>query len=184
MFETQDELDDLDALLARSFSGAGEHLNGIISASRRLDARDLARYLTGVRHLVVATTTSTGEPRCSAVDGLFVHGSLWFSTSSSSYKARHLEARPALSAAHVRGDDVGVFVHGSARLVVGGSMEAGALAPIWRDLYGGTPEDWSDAPSEARYVQIVAARLFTYAFSRERFEALVTPVPDCEQDEI
>jgi len=171
--ETSEELAALDELLARSFDGAGEHLTGIISPKRRLDARDLCRYLVGIRHLVVATTTHRGEPRCSAVDGLFFSGSFWFSTSASSLKATHLEARPAISAAHVVGDQVGVFVHGVARVVRGGSDESRRLSPLWREVYGSSPEDWMDDAGDARYVQIVATRLYTYAFDREQFEQLV-----------
>ena len=95
MFETPDELASLDELLAASFERAGDHLTSIISPDRRLSGADLARYLVGVRHLVVATVTAAGEPRCSAVDGLFLHGRFWFSTSGTSFKSRHLERRPA-----------------------------------------------------------------------------------------
>src|ERR1017187_3373800 len=87
MFETADELASLDTLLHESFERAGAHLTGIISPDRRLSAADLSRYLVGVRHLVVATVTAAGEPRCSAVDGLFIPGHFWFSTSARSIKA-------------------------------------------------------------------------------------------------
>ncbi len=173
MFETTEELTALDELLATSFEGAGEHLTGIISPERRLSAADLCRYLTGVRHLVVSTVTSKCEPRCSAVDGLFLHGSFWFSTSATALKSRHLERRPALSAAHVIGDDVGVFVHGRARVIRGATEDASGISHYWSDVYSGsTPEDFVETPSDARYVQIVATSLFTYAFNRDRFEAL------------
>jgi len=172
--ETDAELDRLDALLDQSFAAAGSHLTGIISPKRRLTARQLAAYLVGVRHFVVATTTAAGAPRCSAVDTLFLHGRLWFSTSGTSAKARHLERRPQLSAAHVVGDDVGIFVHGTARIVRGATDEAAALAPHWREAYGGgTPEDWVDDPRDARYVEIVPSSMYTYAFDRDRFEALL-----------
>jgi general stress protein 26 len=183
MFETADELAALDELLAASFAGAGDHLTGIISPGRRLDAADLCRYLTGVKHLVLSTVTAAGEPRCSAVDGLFLHGSFWFSTSAASVKARHLDRRPALSAAHVLGDDVGVFVHGTARLVHGSTEESARISHYWADVYaGGTPEDWVDAPRDARYVQIQASAMFTYAFNRDRFEALLAAAPDADKD--
>jgi hypothetical protein len=97
MFETPEELASIDALLDTSFERAGDHLTGIISRERRLSAADLVRYLVGVRHLVVATVTSHGEPRCSAVDGLFLHGRFWFTTSADSFKAVHLEHRPEVS---------------------------------------------------------------------------------------
>jgi general stress protein 26 len=173
MFETDDELRFLDALLERSFAGAGDHLTGIISQERRLSARDLVRYLEGTRHFVVATVTKGGEPRCSAVDGLFLHGHLWFTTSGDSIKAKHLEARPAMSAAHVVGDDVGVFVHGQARIIRGGPGEADAIRHYWTELYESSPEDWVATPEDARYIDVIATSIFTYAFNRERFEALV-----------
>ena len=173
MHETIDELADLDALITSSFTGAGEHLASIINDERRLSASDLARYLTGIRHLIVATTTSQGEPRCSAVDGLFIHARLWFSTARTSFKVRHLEQRPAISAAHIIGDDVGIFVHGRARMVPGASAEAEALQPFWREVCGATPEDWVDRPTDARYIEIVPTAIFTYGFDRERFERLV-----------
>jgi general stress protein 26 len=173
MFETDDELATLDALIAKSFAGAGEHLTGIISEDRRLSARDLVRYLEGTRHFVVATVTKSGEPRNSAVDGLFLHGHLWFTTSGDSWKARHLEERPALSAAHVVGDDIGVFIHGHARIVRGGPGEADAIRHYWTELYESSPEDWVATPSDSRYIEVNATSLFTYVFNRERFESLV-----------
>jgi general stress protein 26 len=172
VFETPEELVSLDELLAESFDRAGDHLTSIISSDRRLSASDLSRYLVGVRHLVIATVTSEGEPRCSAVDGLFLHGRFWFSTSGASLKAHHLERRPAISGAHVVGDDVGIFVHGRARMVQGGPGEADAIRHYWSDVYDASPEDWVATPSDARYVEIVAGSFFSYAFSRERFEEL------------
>jgi hypothetical protein len=172
VYESSSELDAVDALLAESFEGAGGHLTSIISPDRRLSATDLSRYLVGVRHLVVATVTSLGEPRCSAVDGLFIHGRFWFSTSGESFKARHLEHRPALSGAHVVGDDVAVFVHGHARMVQGGPGEADAIRHFWTEVYDASPEDWVPTPSDARYVEIVPSSMYSYAFSRERFEEL------------
>ncbi len=183
MFETDEELDRLDALLATSFAGAGGHLTGIISEDRRLSARDLVHYLVGTRHFVVATVSKAGEPRCSAVDGLFLHGALWFTTSGDAVKARHLEQRPALSAAHVVGDDVGVFIHGHARVVHGGPGEADLIRQYWTDLYESSPEDWVDRPEDARYVQVVATSMFTYVFNRERFESMVTKSTPAPSDE-
>jgi general stress protein 26 len=172
MFETPDELTSLDSLLVASFERAGPHLVGIISPDRRLWAADLTRYLVGVRHLVVATVTASGEPRCSAVDGLFLHGRFWFTTSAQSLKAAHLERRTQLSAAHVIGDDVGVFVHGHARVVRGGPGEADQLRHYWTDVYDASPEDWVSTPVDARYVEIVPSAMYSYAFSREGFEAM------------
>ncbi|MGH9019732.1 MAG: pyridoxamine 5'-phosphate oxidase family protein [Acidimicrobiales bacterium] len=173
MLETPEETAQLQALLDDSFASAGGHLTSIIGPERRLSATDLVRYLVGVRHLVVATVTASGEPRTSGADGLFVHGRWWFTSSSSSVKARHLEARPACSATHLIGDTVGVFAHGRARVVRGASVEARSLAPIWREHYESTPEEWVDRPEDARYFELVASRLFSYCHDRDGFEAMV-----------
>jgi general stress protein 26 len=172
MFETPSELASLDAMLNASFEKAGAHLVSIISPERRLSAEDLTRYLVGVRHLVLATVNARGEPRCSAVDGLFIHGRFWFSTSGESVKAQHLEHRAALSAAHVVGDDVGIFVHGRARVVHGGPGEADELRHYWTAVYDSSPEDWVATPRDSRYVEIEATSMYSYAFSRERFEEM------------
>jgi hypothetical protein len=177
MFETNEELDQLDALLAFSFNGATNHLTEIIAHDRRLSARDLSRYLVGVHHLTVATVTAKGEPRTSAVDGLFLHGRFWFTTSGHAAKAVHLARRPAVSAAHVIGDDIGIFVHGHVRTVKGGPGEADAIRHYWIEVYNSAPEEWVTAPEDMRYYEIVPTTMFTYAFSRERFEEMANAAP-------
>jgi nitroimidazol reductase NimA-like FMN-containing flavoprotein (pyridoxamine 5'-phosphate oxidase superfamily) len=63
-----------------------------------------------------------------------------------------------------------VFVHGKARVVRGGPGEADELRHYWTEVYGASPEDWVTTPVDARYVEIVASSMYSYAFSRERFE--------------
>src|SRR5690554_6555309 len=114
MYETGSELEALQRLIDASLAGGSGHLREIISADRAMTARDVAEALTGRRVLTVATVTATGEPRVSAVDGHFVHGAWTFGTSGGAVKAKHLARRPAVSAAHVDGERLGVFCHGTA----------------------------------------------------------------------
>jgi len=172
MLETPEEMVALSDLLDRSFASAGAHLTSIIRPERRLSAEDLVAYLVGVRHLAVATVNARCEPRTSGADGLFLHGKWWFTSSASSFKARHLEARPACSVTHLRGDDAGVFAHGTVRVVRGGSPESSALVPTWVDVYGSSPEGWTERPEDLRYFELTATAMFTYAHSREAFETL------------
>ena len=173
MYETPDEIDELGELIERSFAHAGSHLTSIIRPERRLSAADLVAYLVGVRHLAVATVTAAGEPRTSGADGLFLHGMWWFTSSATSLKARHLELRPACSVTHLRGDDIGIFAHGTVRVLHGATPEPDAMAPIWRAIYESVPEDWTERPEDARYFELTATAMFGYAHSRERFDALV-----------
>lgn len=70
-----------------------------------------------MRTLAVATLTAAGEPRISAVDGHLLPGRFVFTTSGSAAKARQLRACPAVSVAHIVGDDLGVFAHGRAEFL-------------------------------------------------------------------
>jgi len=64
--------------------------------------------------LVVATVTATGEPRTSLPRRHFLHGRWVFSTGAKALKARHIKARPAVSATYVDGERIAVFTHGRA----------------------------------------------------------------------
>lgn len=178
MDETGRELRALQQLIDDSFARAGPHLAAIVTEDRRLTAVEVADYLQGIKHLVVATTTSEGHPRVSPVDGLFLHGAFWFSTSTSALKTRHLRRRPAVSAAHAVADAVAVIAHGDAELVLGGTPDAARLAPYWRDHYGGsTPEDWAESASDAVYVGICAHTLLAMSPDRAAFDRLGAAAP-------
>src|SRR5215210_7318673 len=112
MFETDDDLARLQSLLDASHRRATEHLRGIITRDRSLSATQLAGLLTGMKVITAATVTTRGEPRISAMDGHFLHGTWTFGTSRTSAKARHLARRPAVSIAHVDGEALAVFSHG------------------------------------------------------------------------
>ena len=132
MDETLTELAALQDLIDRSFAGSGSHLQAIVRPGRRLTARQVTAYLQGVKHVAVATVTASGEPRVAPVDGVFWHGRLCFSTSASSVRARHLLARPTVGAAHVVGDDIGVWTFGRAEIVRPGHRDWEAFEARWR----------------------------------------------------
>src|ERR1700683_2840087 len=112
--ETKAELGALQQLLDHSHAEATEHLRGIIDDGRTLSAADITALLAGMKVVALATVTARGEPRISAVDGHFLHGTWTWSTDGSSAKARHLEARTAVSVAHVDNEELAVFAHGAA----------------------------------------------------------------------
>ena len=123
---------------------ATEHLREIVAGPRRLDAARIVAELDGMRVLSLATVTAAGEPRVSAVDGHFLHGAWTFGTDGRSAKARHLAARPAVSAAHTDGERLGVFCHGrAARLAADDPSWAETIAH-WTDHYGSDPTGWGE----------------------------------------
>jgi general stress protein 26 len=143
MLETPDEITALQALLDASHARASGHLRSIITDDRTLSAEQLAGLLTGMKVLSVATVTASGEPRISALDGHFLHGTWTFSTSGTSAKAGHLAARPAVSVAHVDGEEMALFSHGYADLMPPGP-ERDEVEAHWTAYYGSSPWSWGD----------------------------------------
>ena len=142
MFETPEELARLQTLLDASHARATEHLRGIIHDDRTLSATHIAGLLTGMKVITAATVTASGEPRISAMDGHFLHGTWTFSTSRTAAKARHLAARPGVSVAHVDGEQLAVFSHGRAAELEGD--ELAAVDQHWTAHYGSSPLSWGD----------------------------------------
>ncbi|MFI6063366.1 pyridoxamine 5'-phosphate oxidase family protein [Streptomyces sp. NPDC051286] len=148
MRETPEDLKELQALLGASLSRSTSHLRSIINTERTLTAEQLTRVLTGMCTLALSTVTGKGEPRISGVDGHFLRGKWHFGTARGAAKARHLAARPAVSAAHMRGEDLGVFTHGTVEIL---NPRPGEPAADWPDLlaylkdfYGDDFFDWDN----------------------------------------
>lgn len=148
MRETPDELHRLQTLLDTSLARSTAHLRTIINTERTLDAEQLTRVLTGMCTLALSTVTAKGEPRVSGVDGHFLHGTWHFGTARSAAKARHIAARPAVSAAHMRGEELGVFTHGTAEVLNPLDGEPAAdwpdLLAYFRGFYGDDAFDWDN----------------------------------------
>jgi general stress protein 26 len=165
MHETPDEIASLQRLIDDSHGRATEHLRGIINDERTLSAANVVGLLTGMKVLSVATVTARGEPRVSAMDGHFLHGTWTFGTSRSSAKARHLAARPAVSVAHVDGEDLAVFSHG--RVVELADEELAAVDQHWTAHYGSSPLSWGNVVMW----RLEPTWMVGYAFRREELLA-------------
>ncbi|MFC7404553.1 pyridoxamine 5'-phosphate oxidase family protein [Georgenia alba] len=144
MKETEKEMAALQRLMDASHAGGTPHLKEIVSGEHRLTAQQVVDLMTGMKVLSLATVTARGEPRVSAVDGHFLHGRWTFGTDGRSAKARHLAARPAVSAAHVDGERVGVFVHGHARMLTAGDADLEETVAHWAAHYGSDPRTWGE----------------------------------------
>ena len=151
MYETAEEIERLQALLDASHAAATGHLRSIIHGDRRLTAADLVALLTGMKVLTVATVTARGEPRISAMDGHFLHGTWSFSTSGTAAKARHMQARPQVSVAHVDGEELAVFSHGRVEELAKGDADFDETLGHWTDHYGSSPLGWGEDIRIYRY---------------------------------
>jgi len=175
MKETEAELDELQALLDASLSRSTKHLRGIITPGERtLTARQMVTVLTGMCVLTIATVTSGGEPRISGIDGFFWHGKWLFGTARSAAKARQLAKNPAVSVAHLRGEELGVFTHGQAQVL---NPATGDPDPEWPEIldflrkhYESDPLEWGDVI----YYRLNPTWMVCYAFEPEKVMAKVS----------
>jgi Pyridoxamine 5'-phosphate oxidase len=161
MHETAEDLEALQALIDRSYAGAGEHLLRIHTPERRLTAEQVSERLQGVSLLSLATVSASGHPVVGPVDGIFFRGAFHFGSSPDSVRGRHIAARPWVSATHLPGEELAVTVHGRAKQVdVSSGPFRQALLDIYVPRYG---ESWSEMLEKgAVYWRIEPERMFTF----------------------
>jgi general stress protein 26 len=166
MLENDDEIAALQQLLDNSLASSTDHLRSIIHDDRVLSATDLVALLTGMKVLAVATVTARSEPRISALDGHFLHGTWTFSTSARAAKATHLQARPAVSVAHVDNEELAVFSHGRVELMRESDADWDETIGHWTAHYGSSPLDWSDEDDGIRMYRYRPHWMVGYAWKR------------------
>ena len=165
MHETEDDIQRLQTLIDRTLARANPHLLRIVKPKRRLDARQVVRYLQGTKHVSFGTVNEKGEPRVAPLDGVFIRGRFTVSTGAQAARLRHLRANPACSAAHVDGDTVGIVVHGRATILGEGDEGVDEIEPVWREIYGSSPFEWGDV----YFMRIEPSSMWAYAFHPEQF---------------
>ena len=166
MHETPEDLTSLQAVLDSTYETAGEHLRSIFTPERRISAGDLVSVLQGVCVLDLATVTARGEPIVAPVDGLFFRGRFWFGSAETSVRFRHIRARPSVSGAHTRGEDLCVIVHGIAREIDKARPESVAFREYNREVYGPAWDSWGYWPSMP-YAVIEPRRMYAAAMHPE-----------------
>lgn len=143
MFETDEEVAELQRLFERTLRNANPHMASIVTAGRRLTARQVTTYLQGTKHVVLATVDDD-EPRASPLDALFIHGRFTMSTGRRATKVRHLHANPACSAVHMDGDRIAVVANGRVEWIEEGHPDHDEIVDAWTKNYGSNPYTWGD----------------------------------------
>lgn len=161
MHETADDLRELQDLLDGSYAKAGSHLLSIHTDNWRMSAQQIADTLTGMCVLNLATVNSRGEPIQGPVDGQFYRGRFYCGSARNSMRARHINARPAVSVAHVRGEELAVVAHGTAREVEAESERGRGYRDYLVEIYGREMGEWQGA--EVVYWEIEPRRMFALA---------------------
>ena len=163
MKETPADVAALQQLIDASYAAAGEHLLAIHTPERRLSAAQVCARLQGMCLLALATVSKAGRPVVGPVDGIFFRGAFHFGSAPNSVRARHIAARPWVSATHLPGEELAITVHGRAEPVdVSDGPFRQALLDIYVPRYG---ESWAQMLEDgAVYWRIAAERMFTFAF--------------------
>lgn len=161
MHETDEDLRKLQRLLDDSYAAAGKHLLSIHTPNWRMSAEQISETLTGMVVLNLATVNSKGEPIQGPVDGQFYRGRLYCGSARNSIRARHIAARPQVSVSHVRGEELAVVVHGTAREVDGNSERGKGYREYLVEVYGQEMTDWEGG--EVVHWEIEPRRMFALA---------------------
>ncbi|MFN2519704.1 MAG: pyridoxamine 5'-phosphate oxidase family protein [Candidatus Limnocylindria bacterium] len=167
MRETGAELDALQALIDRSNARVGPHMRDIIHPGKyTLSARQAVRLLDGMRTIAVAAPAPNGDPLVGPMDGWFLHGRFFFSSSGDAARIRGLRRRPVVSVVYFEREEFAITAHGRAELMFAGHPEAAEIDGIFRGHYGGSAFDWSP---QGVYVRVDADRFYTYSRTPERY---------------
>lgn len=166
MFETEAELAQLQSMFDAHLATANPHMLGIVKASRRLTARQVATYLTGTKHVAFATTTSKGEPRVSPLDAIFIHGRFTMSTGGAATRIAHLRRNPACSAVHMDGDRIAVVANGTVEWIPREHPDHDEIHRVWSETYGSDPYSWGKA---FVFFRLKPESMWAYAFHPEEF---------------
>jgi len=163
LYETEDDLSTLQALLDRSMASAGRHLLEVVTPEHRLPAAELCTRLTGMRLLSLATVTADGRPLVGPVDGIFFRGSFHFGTSPDAVRVRHVRRRPQVSATHLPDESFAVTVHGRATLLDLSDPDHAGLRALLLEHY--VPQygpEWESFLDANVYARIDAQRMIVF----------------------
>jgi Pyridoxamine 5'-phosphate oxidase len=165
MYETEDEIAELQRMIDAAAVRANPHMSSIVTPDRRLTARQVVTYLQGTKHVAFATVTGKGEPRVSPLDALFIHGRFTIGTGAAATRIRHLRANPACSAVHMDGERIAVVVNGHVEWMPREHPDFDFLIEAWTRVYGSDPYDLGDVA----FFRIVPESMWTFASHPEHF---------------
>ena len=167
MRETAAEVAELQSLIDRSLARTGPHMRAIVHPGKySLNAKQVVKLLDGMKTIAVAAPAPNGDPLVGPMDGWFLHGKFYFSSSGDAVRIRGLRKRPRASIAYFEGERFLINAHGDAVLMFKGHPDVAEIEDVFHDHYGGSAFDWSD---EGVYVRLDADRFYTYSRTPDAF---------------
>ena len=163
--ETAAEVTELQALIDRSLARTRPHMRSIVHPGKySLNAKQVVKLLDGMK--TVAAPAPNGDPLVAPMDGWFLHGNFYFSSSGDAVRIRGLRKRPRASIPYFEGERFLINAHGHAELMFKSHPEVAEIDAIFGEHYGSSAFDWSD---EGVYVRLDADRFYTYSRSPNSF---------------
>lgn len=166
MYETPEELEQIQALLERSIEQAGAFLRSSFEMpAHSLSARQLVHLWQGLQTVALATATKKGDPLVAPIGALLFHGRFYIPTVASALRTRHILRRPAVSFTYFQGNDLAVIVHGEAVVIRSDDAQFAALEVFQREVSGSSVKEWG----EGVFLRIIPRVIYTYARFPDRF---------------
>ncbi len=167
MRETAKELATLQALIDRSHERTKPHMRAITDPDKyALSASQVVKLLDGMKTVAVAAPAPNGDPLVAPMDGWFLHGKFFFSSSGDSIRIKGLRKRPRASIAYFDGEKFLINAHGPVVLMFKGHPDVDEIDETFKKHYSSSAFDWSD---EGVYVRLDADRFFTYSRTPQEF---------------
>ena len=162
MKETNEDIESLQKLVNSSIEQAGIFLRSSFQMPEHsLSARQLVRYLQGIKIVALATVTAQGEPRVAPVGSIFYRGQFHILSVAKAARARHIEKRSAISLAHFEGNDLAIIVHGNGHILKPNHPDFAEIESIQKEVSGNSVQDWGEGVGV--YIRVVANALYTFA---------------------
>lgn len=160
MYETPEDLLNLQALLDQSIAQAGTFLRESFQMpTHSLSARQLVNLWQGLHTLAFATVSAQREPRVAPISALLFHGRFYIPTVATAARTRHVMRQPAVSFTYFQGDDLAIIAHGTATIIRPDHINFAALEALQREGSGQSVQEWG----EGVFLQTAPAVLYTFA---------------------
>ena len=167
MYETPEEVTQLQTLLERSIEQAGPFLReSFAMPAHSLSARQLLAFWQGLQTVALATVTSKGEPRVAPIGALLLRGRFYIPTVANAIRTKHILRNAAISFTCYQGNDLAVIVHGTATVIRPDDADFAAIEAFQREKSGVSVQEWGAGV----YLAISPATIYTYARFPESYE--------------
>jgi Pyridoxamine 5'-phosphate oxidase len=159
VYETQEDLQHLQALLDQSIEQAGTFLRQSFQMpTHSFSARQLVHFWHGLQTIAFATVSRKGEPRVAPIGALLFRGHFFIPTIATAVRTKHIIHQPAISLTYYQGDDVAVIVHGDATVIRPDHPDFVTLEIFQQESSGHSVREWG----EGAFLQITARSLYTF----------------------